>query len=73
VLPQDAVHHRQAQADTVAAHLRGEEGLEDVIEVLGRNPFAGVLHLQPDLGVRRVHGAAQLQPPAVGHGVHGVE
>ena len=40
--PHDVLDDRQSEAGTMAAALGREEGLEHVLELLGREPFAAV-------------------------------
>ncbi len=59
VLAHDAVGHREAEAGALANVLGGEERLEDVRQVLGRDPRALVAHAHADavrLGAAQVGG-----------------
>ena len=82
----DAVDHGQAQARTVAGPLGGEEGFEDVFELVLGDPVAGVEEGEADVGTGTgVTDSGQVfllqhdvvrpqgQDAAVGHGVNGIE
>src|SRR5262245_21321024 len=65
VLLYDPVHERQPQPGPF--RLCGEEGLEDVGDVRGGDPVAGVAHRH--LEYRAPHGDRGAQLAAVGHGL----
>src|SRR6266850_5275513 len=69
VLLHDPVN--EGESDPAAVELRGEEGLEDVTEVVSRDALAGVAHahLEPVTHHPRRHP----QLAAVRHGLDGVE
>ena len=82
----DAVHHRKAQAGSLAEALGGEEGFEDLRLDVGRHPHAVVADGEHDILpaadlhvlarivlVQFVIGRFDQQLAAVGHGVAGVD
>src|SRR5262249_17383243 len=82
----NAVHGREAEAGALTHILRGEEGIEDLVDDLGRNAGAGILDLDEDILADRhafiLHlsaligadiGGAQGQLAATSHGVASID
>ena len=85
MLLHDAMHGGEAEAGALALLLRGEEGLEDALQLLGGNAAATVADAQADRGagpgigllrdIRRAdlhQPGAERQRPALGHRIAGV-
>src|SRR2546422_6754593 len=71
VAPQDRVHDGEAEAGALAGRLRRLEGVEDVLQVLARDPDTGVADVEPD-AVLADQRRAQHELAALGHRLHGV-
>src|ERR1700739_4089743 len=67
MLLDDPVADQKPQAGAAARRLRGEEGIEDAIQIFARNARAGVLDFHFDRSI--VRGRADLDRAARGHGV----
>ncbi len=68
----DAVAHGEPEAGTVADAFSGEERVEYLVQILCRNSFTGVGHLDKDL-VRLAGPCDQRDRAAVEHRVAGIE
>src|SRR5438128_2620869 len=68
---QDRVHDGEAEAGALAGRLRRVEGVEDVLQVLARDPDAGVADVEPD-AVLADQRRAQHELATLGHRLHGV-
>src|SRR5256712_3912518 len=68
---QDRVHDGEAETGALAGRLRRVEGVEDVLQVLARDPDTGVADVEPD-AVLADQRRAQHELAALGHRLHGV-
>ena len=61
------------QTETGTGRAGAETGLENVGQMLGRNPRPGVGNYDQNLPASVDCAATQFDPPASGHGVHRIE
>jgi len=70
MLLHDALHDCQPQTGPVV--LAGKEGVEDVLEVLGADPVAGIFDADNKLAFA-ICACRHVQPSTVGHGLDRVQ